>query len=567
MCSIQMKATDRARRAKVGACSACVGLLILAASVAAEPENNVSGDGAGGWVPLASSSLGVSGPFTIGSIHIFNEPIFDLDDPAENKAVFRLANRLHVRTRPEVIAQQLLFSEGDVLSTSDLEESERILRGNRYIHDASIETVQREDGKVDVNVRTSDVWTLMPRLSLSRSGGVNKGVLGVKETNLLGTGTSIEAMLSSNVDRDSLRLGYSDTNVGNSWYGVTALASRNSDGHTWLFEAGKPFYSFDTRSANGISFADIDQVDPLYDGGEVQARYRHQAKTYEAFAGWSAGRRSNWTKRYRAGVAYDEHRFSAVENDDSPLSIVPENRRFLYPFVGIDLVEDRFEKTRNLEQIAQTEDHFMGTRLAARIGYAAAALGSDRPAWIFGAKAQTGFGSTADRAFIVSTSVSGRHERSDWQNLLFEAGATYTNRSSDYRLFIATLSLAYGHNLDLDNQIQLGGENGLRGYPLRYQSGQKSALLTLERRYFTDWYPFRLFHVGGAVFFDVGRVWDNQIGTDLNQGTLKDIGFGLRLSSARSGLGRMLHIDLAFPLDGQDSVSDVQLLFGTKASF
>jgi hypothetical protein len=48
---------------------------------------------------------------------------------------------------------------------------------------------------------------------------------------------------------------------------------------------------------------------------------------------------------------------------------------------------------------------------------------------------------------------------------------------------------------------------------------------------------------------------------------LADVGFGLRLGNSRSGLGNMLHIDLAFPLNGDPSIKDVQLLVETKRSF
>jgi len=30
-------------------------------------------------------------------------------------------------------------------------------------------------------------------------------------------------------------------------------------------------------------------------------------------------------------------------------------------------------------------------------------------------------------------------------------------------------------------------------------------LLTVEQRFYTDWYPFRLARIGAAVFGDVGR--------------------------------------------------------------
>jgi outer membrane protein assembly factor BamA len=153
----------------------------------------------------------------VASISIQNGSIFDLDEPQENKALYRLANRAHITTRTNVIYQQLLFREGEKLSSSALQESERILRGNRYIQDASIETVQQEDGTVDVNVRTSDVWTLIPKVSFSRSGGENKSNIGIREMNLLGTGMEVEAFYRSNVDRDSTIVRFADRHLGDSW--------------------------------------------------------------------------------------------------------------------------------------------------------------------------------------------------------------------------------------------------------------------------------------------------------------------------------------------------------------
>ena len=71
----------------------------------------------------------------------------------------------------------------------------------------------------------------------------------------------------------------------------------------------------------------------------------------------------------------------------------------------------------------------------------------------------------------------------------------YVEQSKNW-LFFTTFLGTKGWRLDLDDQILLGGDNGLRGYPLRYQDGTERALWTVEQRYFTDWYPFRLFRVG-----------------------------------------------------------------------
>ena len=48
---------------------------------------------------------------------------------------------------------------------------------------------------------------------------------------------------------------------------------------------------------------------------------------------------------------------------------------------------------------------------------------------------------------------------------------------------------------------------------------------------------------------------------------LKDVGFGLRLSSTRSGRGGMIHLDVAFPLDGDPSIDSVQWIVTSKQTF
>ena len=202
-----------------------------------------------------------------------------------------------------------------------------------------------------------------------------------------------------------------------------------------------------------------------------------------------------------------------------------------------------------------------------RLGYASTGLGSYGNAWLIGLQAQKGYGSSDKTSVVLASDFDTRVENGDLRNLSVEVSASYHRRQSDHRLLFASVSGLYGHNLDIDNLVQLGGDSGLRGYPLRYQGGDKRALLTVEQRYFTDWYPFRLFRVGGAVFFDVGRTWNGSDINYRNQGWLKDVGFGLRIGSTRSGTGRMTHIDLAFPLDGGTDISNVQLLVETKTSF
>jgi outer membrane protein assembly factor BamA len=547
----------------------CLALfLIETLPVTAEPTRSGEIDASAIALPAGlETDLPETSHTRIGSITIENGSIFDLDNPEENKALYRLANRMHVTTRPEVIEQQLLFDTGDIYSPQVIEESARMLRSNRYIQDASIDTTQQEDGVVDVHVKTTDVWTLAPDISLGRSGGKNRNGFGIKETNLFGTGMEIAVQYKSDVDRDLHALKIVDRNIRNSWYGMTAVIENNSDGHRLSLEVDKPFYALDSRSAHGFAFLDDDRIESLYDHGELTAQYRHQSKSHEIMTGWSVGLQDGWSKRYIAGLAYDEHRFSAAEDAPIAAFTMPADRKLLYPFVGIELFQNKFDKAKNLDQIGRVEDRYLGTSINARLGLAQSAMGSDRNAWLASVGAKTSFGDPRKTALFLSSEFAARLESGALNNLTLELNASYYKRQSDKRLFFAHLDGTYGHNLDLDQQVLLGGDSGLRGYPLRYQTGDKRVLLTLEQRIFTDWYPWRLLRVGGALFFDAGRTWGHGSIATGNDGLLKDVGIGLRLGNTRSGLGNVAHIDVAYPLDGNNDISNLQFLVSVKQSF
>ena len=520
-----------------------------------------------GTVLAESGLVGTATPAVIGNVRIVRNSVFNLSDPAEDKALYRFANKAHVTTRQHVVSQQLLFDVGEVYSRQALEESERILRSNRYIQNVSIVATPEQDGVVDIDVHTSDVWTLMPKISLSRSGGENNTGVGLKEMNLLGTGMAIEMLYKSDVDRSSRSIKFADQHFGDSWYSLNALYSNNSDGHARFLNVEKPFYALDSTNAHGMSLLDDDRIDSFFNAGQMVGDYRHEAKRAEIYYGFSRGLVDEWTQRYSVGLAFDEHRFSEVGQQDPDVFEMPTDRSLFYPFLSFELLQNKYEKATNIDQISRTEDRFLGTRIATRVGISSTALGSDREALLLDVAAQTGIGSSKNSSLLLAAALGGRLERGGFQDLLLDLSARFYKRQSDHRLFFASFGASLGRNLDKDHQILLGGDNGLRGYPLRYQVGDKRVLLTLEQRFFSDWYPFRLFRVGGAVFFDAGRAWgESAIGRQENE-ILRDVGFGLRIGNTRSGLGRMTHIDLAFPLDGDDSIKNVQLLIETRKSF
>lgn len=515
--------------------------------------------------PPTPAELATPG-LVIGDITIDNQNIFNLQDPQEDKSLYRLADKLHIKTRPNVIRNQLLFHPGDPYSARLLEESERILRSARYFYDASVRPVAVHDGKVDVAVTTRDVWTLNPGISFGRHGGKNTGGIEIEELNAFGTGISLSAGHKVEIDRTETTFEVEDPHVGKSWWAVQGLYSSNSDGYRREFSGERPFYALDTRWAAGLSVFDDDRITSLYDLGEIVDQFNEHRRFAEGYGGWSRGLRDGWVQRWRFGATYDDSVFEPTPQWTGT-STVPDDRKLVYPWVEFDLIQDDYRKLRNRDQIDRTEDFHLGTRASLRLGWSDSALGSDRSALMFAAGLDHGTALSDSVTLLSGLGLGGRLESGTFRNTLVGGALRYYNKQSSHFLFFTTLEATYGRNLDLDNQLLLGGDNGLRGYPLRYQGGDTRALLTVEQRYFSDWYPFRLFRIGAAAFIDIGRTWGEAPVNTPSLGLLKDVGVGLRIGNSRSGLGNVIHVDVAFPLDGDPSIKNVQFLVETKQRF
>jgi outer membrane protein assembly factor BamA len=503
----------------------------------------------------------------IGDVLIDPMNIFDTSRPEEDTALFRLANHLHIRTRKDTVREQLLFHGGELYQGRLLGESERILRGTRYLQDASIRPVAYHDGLVDIEVVTNDVWTLNPGVSFGRKGGKNTSGFKLEDLNLLGLGSQVSLGRSSGVDRTSTTLRYVDQQFLGSWWTIAGEYSDNSDGRTEEFQLEKPFYALDTQHAYGLHVKRDERVDSLYDLGEIVDQFATQERSATVYKGWSRGLHDGWVRRFSAGFTYDESTFTPVVGESGPTTLLPADRKLSYPWMSYEWIQDDFEKTRNRDQIEKTEDVHLGMRASVRLGYSASAFGGDRNAVIFGGEFSRGFEPDERQRLLLAASLTGRVEGSTAEDTLAGLSARYYFRQSERRLLFLGAVADLGKRLDLDHSLTLGGDNGLRGYPLRYQGGSGRWVMTAEERFFTNWYPFRLINVGGAVFYDMGRTWgDNPYGTP-SKGLLRDVGFGLRLGNSRSALGNVLHVDIAFPLDGDKSISSLQFLVQTQRSF
>ena len=502
----------------------------------------------------------------VGEIRVLNNNIFDTDDPKENKRLFRWANALHIRTRPGVIERALLFKTGDRLTVRLIDETERVLRSNRYLYDVQIRPVTYHDGVVDIEVSTRDTWSLDPGVSVGRSGGSNSSGIHLNEYNLLGTGTAVSVGRSKSVDRSSNEFQFTNNHAFGTWTSLGYTHALNSDGRQDAVSVVRPFYALDARWAAGVTASRDDRLDATYNAGNVVSQYRHRQNQAEVFGGWSLGLVDGWVRRYSVGVSLQDDAFAPEPGLVAPAQL-PRDEKLVAPFVRLELIEDRFEKLENRDLIGRPEFFALGFASMGQLGWASTGLGSSHEALLYSGTVSRGFEPAPDDILTLAATVSGQYANGHVRRQRLGAQARYYMPQGKRWLFYAAASGDMLTRPNPDEALLLGGDNGLRGYPMRYQSGERRALFTLEERFYTDLYVYRLFHVGGAVFFDAGRAWGGDTANAVNSSWLSNAGVGLRIVSARSAFGNVLHVDLAFPLNPPAGVKKVQFLVKTKVSF
>ena len=534
---------------------------------AAEPKPPLSAESvasSAGKIP-SFAELEAAGA-VIGEVRIDNRNIFDLADEKENGILYRAANALHIQTRASVIRRQLLFKPGERVSARLVEETERLMRSNRIFHDVSIVPVGYRDGVVDIEVRTRDTWTLQPGVSASRAGGVNETSSILRDTNALGTGVLIGASRFTDADRSGTEYKVSLPHAFDGWTAIDYSHSQLSDGETRVASIVRPFYALDTRWAVGFSTSTDTRIDSQFSNGAKVAQFRHRQETAETFGGWSAGLVNHWTHRYSVGFSYLKDTYKDEPGLTAPVPF-PLDQTLAAPFLRYEVAHDDYEKVKNRDLIERPEYFAMGTQASVQLGRSLTGLGSTQQLWLYSASASDGFRLRSNRVLLGSASVSGQSGYAPLDRQLTSGSIRFYDHHQDNRtLTFVSLSGGVVKDPNLANQLVLGGDTGLRGYPRNYQTGERLALLNVEERVYTDWYPFRLFRVGGAVFYDWGRAWDGPGESPSSAHWLRDVGFGLRILSTRSSFGNVLHIDFAFPLNRDPGIKSFQFLVQTKVS-
>ncbi|MBI1950412.1 MAG: BamA/TamA family outer membrane protein [Acidobacteria bacterium] len=495
---------------------------------------------------------------TITTIRIERTDVFDLENPDERHAPYVLANKLHIETREHVIRRELLFREGDPADPDVLYESERNLRRLNFLHDNSrILTVARDDGRVDVVVRTRDIWTTRPSVSVSRAGNETTGRFSFIEDNLAGFGKRLGASYKRDLDRDSGGLEYSDPRLFGTRWTLGASYFDRSDGLLYKADAGWPFYSVWTPQAGGGGGSHFSQVTTLQIDGEDAPGFRQRHSDVTLHYGWAPRRGYEKVRRlvYRFRLMDDEFDPEPGEAPLVPLppvggagyAALPEDRRFRILEAEYQCGDVRFQRASHLDRFDRFQDVNLGNDWSVSLGLSPVVLGDSHNHLFFGGRFSRWLHMSPNTYSRLEAGASGRLSAGIGRSVITEIDLRHYFLGLPRQTLVFHAAQAWGHNLDGDRQFLLGGESGLRGYDNRRFDGNKRLLLNVEDRVYIVYDWLHLVSIAFAGFADAGFAWRAGEGQDLGD-VVGNIGAGFRFDVTRSSGGTVMRLDYAYPV-------------------
>lgn len=552
-----------------------------------------------GWPPA----------MTVGQIDFQVNPIFDETAP-DAFWLHHFANWLHINSKAWALKRELPFSSGQQVNADDLREAERLLRQKNYLRDSKIKVLPEcnADGSHNIQVETWDTWSLQPTLGFSRSGGSNKYSLGFKEENLLGLGVRTSLKFQSNYlrqgyeFRSEIPLSLFEWDSLDHSYGWFEWVD-NDDGSKQVLSLDHPFYTDDAALMWRLAWMQDDRLEQIFHNNNPENQFRTKQKETELAYGrlWSYSEQTSW----RWLLGYTEQKFAFSEDPLHPTLLLPQNRLYQYPWLGVEYMQHHYQKLSDVFLINHTEDIHLGWRHQLKVGVQTTALAPDKQlGYHLQWQSSKGFGDQQHLVLFSSSLAVQTGVASGNQTKLKLEMEDFYRLSERFALY-SHLRYDQRRQNELDDPLSLGSEDGvrtdggIRGYPVQYLHGLRRTLATMELR----WYPkitlYQLLDVGFVVFADAGRIDDGKVGALgfvpatapepaaaltrpalvltgaqldlLNPNKLNSwlgsVGIGARFYSSRSANDNVIHLDLAKPIGPARDVHAYELQLKVEQRF
>ena len=495
----------------------------------------------------------------ISRIDVSARPPFEVKGSSMQRRLARQLTALHSTTNPEVILRFLALRTGMACSELRRLESERILRAQPYLADASVTAYPDNKGGVYLSVVTVDEVSLV----LGGGGsGANPYIRSFRfgEENVMGEATSIIGhwRYSENF-RDNFSAEVVDYQFLGRPYQLRLDGARNELGGNWGFELSHPFLTDLQRISWRTTAGSREDYRYFRREGDVSRPAVLLQRAYADVGGVIRVGPPGKIGLIGASLSYEDEMpepfptligLGTTERDTSTaLQARYVRKRVTRVNALAGLRNVRYLRVTGLETLDGAQDVRRGFELATVLGRGMGMFGGNNQDIFASANAYIGAG--VPTAFgVLEGTLEGRHDdgATGWDGILGSARlSTYFKPATRHTLH-ASLELSGGWKQRIPFQLTFADKDGgPRGFRDSWLAGGKRSVVRLEDRIFIS-HVKQFASVGIAPFMDFGKLYAGDVPFGVDSRLNASVGVSL-LASVPPRSQRMWRFDIAYPLN------------------
>jgi len=522
-------------------------LLLAAASATDAQPQRLSG------LPVACKGERIS------RIDINANPPFRITGNNLWQRVGRYAAKQHVTTRDAVIRRYLALQLGDRCTELRRSESERILRAQPFIADASVLAYADGNGGIALNVTTVDEVSILVGMGIGGgSPAIHSLLLG--EDNLLGSAFHVDAEWKKGARfRDIYAARIVDYQFLGRPYQMMVEGGRRELGSDWATEISHPFLTDLQRFSWRTTAGNLNTYFYFRRPGADPAAIRI-ARSYSDIGGVvRIGPPLGRLALLGGSISFEDERPAQSPILVTDAGLIPDTSTALIDRYSIHqtarvnalwgLRDVRFVRASGFDAIEGTQDLRTGFQLATLVGKGMKILRGKERDWFASSEFYYGMATPIAYAAIDAAAEGRRSPAGEWDGILTHGRGALYLKPFNRQTFITDVKWSGGWKQRIPFQLTFGDrDGGMRGFRSADVGGARRVVGHVEDRYLVGRYKdFATFAV--APFFEAGKLWAGDSPFGVTTPLYASTGLSL-LAASPPQSRRTFRADFAFPVRG-----------------
>ena len=465
---------------------------------------------------------------------------------------------VHVTTKPQIVERFLLLRRGDQCDELRRADSERILRAQPFIADASVRAMPNAQGGITLLVDTSDEISAVLDAAIGPGSPVVR-FLRVGDANLDGEGVYIAGdWRDGGAFRDQIGAHVIDNQLFGLPYVLNAQGYRNPLGTAWTTDMFHPFYTDIQRFGWRVRVGTND--DYVQFPNDINSSHALRlVRSYFDVGGMLRIGPPGRLSLFGVSISGEDERPGTTQVLVTNHGFAPdtgtalENRYVDHRIARVNLLwgirDIGFARVKALDALTTTQDFATGFQVGTLFGRSVSALGAHDDDIFMSSDLYVG-AVGRNNALRLQVEGEGRRDNTNsvWDGLLVNARALEYFKPVPTNTTTLSVEFSGGWRQRIPFSFTFSDPiGGLRGFSGSNTPGARRLVYRLETRSFLG-RPKGIGDFGIGGFAEAGRLWAGDIPYGVNTTTRSSLGLSL-LGTAPAGSPRIWRLDFAYVLN------------------